>query len=79
MPGLAQFKWRVDVTIMTSSLNRVLKPSVLMQITTTTGKIHTFEVSPNMFHKLRYAVARLLKEVDNVDNLPILSVDRVKQ
>jgi len=64
---------------MTSSLNRVLKPAILMQIVTSTGRIYTFECSPTMFHKLRYNVARLFKELDNVDNLPILSVDRVKQ
>ena len=44
LPGLDNFKWRVDVAISTSSLKRAMKPSVLMQMTLTDGRIHTFEV-----------------------------------
>lgn len=54
LPGLSNFKWRVDVAIATSSLKRALKPSVLMQMTLDNGKIHTFEMPVEQFHKLRY-------------------------
>jgi hypothetical protein len=71
-------RFRVDVTIMSSSMNRVLKPSVLMQLTNTEGEVYQFEMTPAQFHKLRYSTARLIKELDNVDKTPILAIDRVK-
>jgi len=36
-PTLADLRWRVDVTISTSSLNRVLKPTLLFQLTLSDG------------------------------------------
>ena len=69
-------KWRVDVTIMTSKINRLFRPSILMQITTTHGEIYTFEMSSQAFHQLRFTVAKLLKEMDNLDNKPILKIDK---
>ena len=53
--------WRVDVTISTSEMARVLKPSILMRMVDSTGTIRTFEVNPEVFHKMRYSVARVLK------------------
>lgn len=72
-------KWRIDVTIMTSSMNRLFKPSILVQMTDTTGVIHTFEMSTGMFHHLRMQVARLLKELDATESHPILQLDKPKQ
>jgi hypothetical protein len=40
-PTLADLRWRVDVTISTSSLNRVLKPTLLFQLTLSDGTITT--------------------------------------
>jgi hypothetical protein len=44
LPQLASLKWRIDVTISNSSLNRVLEPSVLLEMTLSDGSIKTFEV-----------------------------------
>jgi CRISPR/Cas system-associated protein endoribonuclease Cas2 len=63
---------------MSNSLNRVMKPSVLMEVTDTEGNIRTFEMTKQQFHKLRYSTARLFKELDNVEKTPILAIDRVK-
>jgi hypothetical protein len=53
--------YRVDVTITTSEMDRVLKPTVLMKIIDNNGDIRTFEINPEQFHNLRYSVARVLK------------------
>eukprot|EP00976_Prorocentrum_cordatum_P097356 1190955-Prorocentrum_minimum.AAC.1 len=37
-------RWRVDVTIASNSLARVLRPSMLMEMTLSDGSIKTFEV-----------------------------------
>lgn len=42
---MTKFRWRVDVAISTSALKRALKPSVLMEMTLSSGKICVFEVS----------------------------------
>merc|ERR1712032_517541 len=42
---IAGMKWRVDVTISSNLLQRVMKPSILMQITLNNGDIRTFEMT----------------------------------
>lgn len=60
-PRLESLDYRVDVTITTSEMDRVLKPTVLMRMVDDKGDIRTFEMNPEQFHKLRYSVARVLK------------------
>lgn len=64
--------WRVDVTISTTSMSRVFKPSVLMRMTLSNGKIVTFEVSVDKFQELRYNVAKVLKNVYDLKQHPII-------
>jgi len=73
---LEDVKWRVDVTISTHSLSRVLKPSILMEITTSNGDIKTFEMSTEKFYELRYNTAKILKEMQDVEKLPILKLNK---
>jgi hypothetical protein len=71
-PGVADLSWRVDVAISSSKLSRVMKPSVLMQLSLTDGSVRTFEVSMEQFHKLRYNVAKVLKDMRDVESHPIM-------
>lgn len=71
-PFIERLEWRVDVTVTSSQLNRVFKPSVLFQVTTSTGEIKTFECSMDKFHLLRYSVARMLAAVQNIEQNPTL-------
>ncbi|KAH3759570.1 glutamate receptor 3 [Pelomyxa schiedti] len=73
-PALVDLKWRVDVTISTSSMSRSLAPYVLMEMTTSDGRIKTFEVPHDKFHELRYNVARVLKEMQDLEQLQILKI-----
>jgi len=75
-PQLVSLDWRVDVTISTSEMQRVLKPSILMRMQDDSGKIRTFELNTEQFHKLRYSVSRVLKEFDTLEKLPILKIDK---
>eukprot|EP00041_Stephanoeca_diplocostata_P011689 m.193352 g.193352 ORF g.193352 m.193352 type:complete len:264 (+) comp18632_c0_seq2:184-975(+) len=72
LPQLADFKWRVDVAISTSELQRVMKPAVLMQMTLSDGTIQTFEMPVEQFHKLRYNTAFVLKEMEDLEKRGIL-------
>jgi hypothetical protein len=73
-PALASFDWRVDVTISTSSVDRVLKPTILVRLSTSDGKQKTFEMSVKKFHELRYHVSNVLNEMDAVEKHPILKI-----
>jgi len=75
-PYLTSLDWRVDVTISTSEMSRILKPTILMRMTDSTGKIYTFELNTEQFHKLRYSAARVLKEFDTIEKLQILKIDK---
>ncbi|XP_055950428.1 COMM domain-containing protein 5-like [Argiope bruennichi] len=72
LPKLKHFKWRIDVAISTSTLNRVLEPAIVMEVQLSDGRRETFEVHPSQFHRLRFAVATLLKEMENLEMKSIL-------
>ncbi|KAG1714426.1 COMM domain-containing protein 5 [Nymphon striatum] len=74
VPSLDQVRWRVDVTISTSHLNRVLEPCVLMELNLTDGSKHTFEVPVTKFHKLRHDVAQLLREMEDLEKRSIFKI-----
>ncbi|OWF53764.1 COMM domain-containing protein 5-like [Mizuhopecten yessoensis] len=74
LPRLDCLKWRVDVAISTSVLNRVLEPSILMELTLSDGRIHTFEIPVAKFHELRYNVAFVLKEMEDLEKRSILKI-----
>jgi len=70
--GVSNFRWRVDVTISTDSLGKVFKPCILAEMTLTGGKIKTFEIPVSSFHTLRYNVAKVLREMEEVERHPIM-------
>ncbi|XP_056294784.1 COMM domain-containing protein 5 isoform X1 [Pseudoliparis swirei] len=74
LPTVEDFKWRVDVAISTSSLARALQPSVLMQMKLSDGSFHRFEVSVSKFQELRYNVALILKEMNDLEKRNILKI-----
>ncbi|XP_059201443.1 COMM domain-containing protein 5 [Centropristis striata] len=74
LPTLEDFKWRVDVAISTSSLARALQPSVLMQMKLSDGTFHRFEVPVSKFNELRYNVALILKEMNDLEKRNILKI-----
>uniref|UniRef100_A0A3P8TBE9 COMM domain-containing protein 5 n=1 Tax=Amphiprion percula TaxID=161767 RepID=A0A3P8TBE9_AMPPE len=74
LPTVADFKWRVDVAISTSSLARALQPSVLMQMKLSDGSFHRFEVPVSKFQDLRYNVALILKEMNDLEKRSILKI-----
>ncbi|EKX38279.1 hypothetical protein GUITHDRAFT_154763 [Guillardia theta CCMP2712] len=67
-PSLEDMRWRVDVTISTTSLSRVMRPTILMQWTLSDGSIETFEVSVDKLQDLRYDVAKSLQELKELEN-----------
>ncbi|XP_062249496.1 COMM domain-containing protein 5 [Platichthys flesus] len=74
LPTIENFKWRVDVAISTSSLSRALQPSVLMQMKLSDGSLSRFEVPVSKFQDLRYNVALILKEMNNLEKRSILQI-----
>jgi len=75
LPNIVDLQWRVDVTVSTTSLSRVFKPTVIMQITLSDDTIKTFECSVEKFHQLRYNVAKVLKNMHDLEQHPILKRD----
>nr|XP_012615780.1 COMM domain-containing protein 5 [Microcebus murinus]XP_012615781.1 COMM domain-containing protein 5 [Microcebus murinus] len=67
LPHMADFRWRVDVAISTSTLARSLQPSVLIQLKLSDGSAHRFEVPTAKFQELRYSVALVLKEMADLE------------
>ncbi|XP_073497288.1 COMM domain-containing protein 5 isoform X2 [Phyllobates terribilis] len=57
-----------------SSLSRALQPSILMQMKLSNGESHRFEVPVAKFQELRYNVALLLKEMNDLERKNILKI-----
>ncbi len=71
-PSMHSFRWRVDVAISTESLQKVFRPTMLAEITTSEGQIKTFEMPIDQFHRLRYNVAKVLRNMEEVERHPIM-------
>ena len=75
LPELDAINWRVDVSVSTTSMARVMRPTLLMRVTLSDGTIRTFECSVRKFHELRYNLARVLKNVYDLHEHPMLFRD----
>jgi hypothetical protein len=73
LPSIVNVRWRVDVTISSTSLSRVFRPSVLLQLTLSDGRVQQCECSVDKFHELRYAVAKSLKQAQDLQIHPTLT------
>mmetsp|Transcript_21832 Transcript_21832/g.70284 ORF Transcript_21832/g.70284 Transcript_21832/m.70284 type:complete len:150 (+) Transcript_21832:65-514(+) len=71
-PRIRDVKWRVDVTISTSSLERVMRPSVMMELTLDDGNVQNFEMPLDQLHKLRYSLAKVLRSMQEIERNPIM-------
>lgn len=74
LPKLANLKWRIDITISSGSLSRVMRPNILFQMILCDGRIKTFEVSIEQFNQIRYGIAKLLFDMQTLDRHPILKI-----
>lgn len=73
-PQISKFRWRIDVTLSTGLLSKVMRPSILVQMALSSGTIKTFEISIEQFNQLRYSVAKVLQEMQRVERHPILRI-----
>ncbi|KAL7979514.1 hypothetical protein Chor_004672 [Crotalus horridus] len=64
LPGIDDF----------NSLARALQPSILMQLKLSDGSTHRFEVSVAKFQELRYNIALILKEMNDLEKRSILKI-----
>lgn len=60
----------MDVAISSSSLLRVFRPCILMQVALSDGRIKTFDVPVDQFHQLRYNVAKVLRDMQELERHP---------
>lgn len=45
-----------------------MEPNIVMELELSDGQKVTFELSVSKFHKLRYTVASILKDMDSINN-----------
>ena len=73
-PTLRSFRWRVDVAISTSSLQRALRPGILVEAELSDGSLLNFEMTVEEFQDLRYNVARVLRDLEDLERAPIMNL-----
>lgn len=62
-PSFKDLHWRIDVTLTSSKVKTVRKPSVLLGFTLSDDSVHTMQCSVEQFHQMRYDVAKLLRQM----------------
>ncbi len=72
---VARLEWRVEVTVSSSSLSRVMRPVLLMAVTDDKGEKLMMECSRETFQRLRHQVATALKTCEDTAALPILKIE----
>jgi COMM domain containing 5 len=75
-PNLSKFRWRIDVIISSGSLSRVMRPTIMMEMTLSDGCIRTFEVSVQQFNQLRFGAAKMLKDMQTLERHPVMRIER---
>mmetsp|Transcript_2935 Transcript_2935/g.3970 ORF Transcript_2935/g.3970 Transcript_2935/m.3970 type:complete len:240 (-) Transcript_2935:57-776(-) len=73
-PRLERLKWRIDLTISSSRLKRVMVPTVTMQFFLDNGRIVNIDLSVEKFHVLRYNVAKLLLQMGTLNRHPMIRI-----
>jgi hypothetical protein len=63
------------VGISTGTLNRLLKPNILLEITLSNGQKRMLDMDLKQFHNLRFGVATMLKEMTEIENDATLQRD----
>ncbi|KAG8144595.1 hypothetical protein E2320_013077 [Naja naja] len=66
LPTMEDFRWRLSC--------RALQPSILMQLKISDGSTHRFEVPVAKFQELRYNIALILKEMNDLEKRSILKI-----
>ena len=62
-PSIASVRYRVDITIRSTSTQKAMVPVVHLQLTLSDGRIVQYEVPAAMLHTLRYNLAKALKDM----------------
>ena len=71
---MKSMNWRLDVSISTSSLSRTLEPFIIIELVLSDNRIVSFETPVTTFHLLRFNVALVLKEINDLLNKPIFKL-----
>ncbi|KAF6029513.1 COMMD5 [Bugula neritina] len=71
---IVSFQWKIDVAISTTTLSKVLEPAVSVRMTLSNGEIKCFEMSVSKFQELRYHVASVMKEMEDLEKRSILKI-----
>ena len=71
---LTRVRWRTDVIISSSSVSKVLRTALTMELTLDTGRVVTLEVPADKLAELRYTVAKALFEAGGVEAHPVLRI-----
>lgn len=70
---ITKIAYRYDISMIDETTPANTKPILVMDLLLSTGTRMVFRVSNAMFHKLRFTVARLLKEIQFLETRKIIT------
>ncbi|EFA11877.1 COMM domain-containing protein 5-like Protein [Tribolium castaneum] len=64
---LVSLKWRIDISLTNSALVKKLPTSVILCLQLKNGRKYTINLNIKTFHKLRFNVALIMKEINQLN------------
>uniref|UniRef100_A0A0K8TQI0 COMM domain-containing protein 5 n=1 Tax=Tabanus bromius TaxID=304241 RepID=A0A0K8TQI0_TABBR len=67
-----RLQWRINISLMDSGISNLSQPTIILHFQASNGEYKTFEFPIAMFHRLRYNVALLLKEMQTIEGRQLM-------
>jgi len=73
-PRLKSLNWRIDIIISSADRKKLVTPSVTLRMFLSNGEIKHLEMSLESFQKVRYNVAKVLHQMGELENHPMMRI-----
>ncbi|XP_014236607.1 COMM domain-containing protein 5-like [Trichogramma pretiosum] len=72
LPHVVACKWRIDITISSSSMSKVMEPCIIMEWILSNNYTYVFELSVPCFYKLKNTVIESLTELKKLESYKVV-------
>lgn len=67
-----RMQWRINISLGDCGITQLSQPTIIIHFQTPNGECRTLEFPVAMFHRLRYNIALLLKEMQSLENRALM-------
>lgn len=68
---IRKFEWRLNISLINTESTKLSRPTTILNFEYR-GEFRTIELSIPQFHRMRYTIALILKEMQNLEDRQIM-------